>query len=898
MPDREDPVALARVEEPQAPPARQVPVPRAKLRVPITTDHPVRRERLLTALDSYTTDRRTPSPVTIVCGPPGAGKTTLLATWAARQTSATGAFRIAWVTLDEHDNDPSHLWSAIREALLLTGAWDRDDQLGALQPPGDDVRLDFPAALTAAFDDVSTPVCLILDSAQELHRPAVLRSIETVVRHTPDNLRLVVAGRTPPKLHLSRLRVEGRLREIGGSELAFTADEAEALLVNHGVRLAPADMGLLHERTEGWAVGLRLAAMSLAEQPDLIAMGTDFPANARSVADYLVEEVLDQQPDHIRRFLLSTSVCGSVNAELAVAMSQQENSGEILDRLERTNSLLVKLDRPGGWYRYHPILRDYLRAELARKQPGMRRHLHHAAAQWHREAGDALAALEHGIAVEHSELAGELIESFGLREILEGNAAQLYEMLKTVPDNVLARPLVALVTAAAALDTGDLPAVDRSLLRIDNSAQPLRTDRLRTLHAAVALHRSRFDGDPVRTLKAMSTTPVGDTGDVDIDLLALYNRSVAELWHGQHESAEDDLRRALELATRGQRDYAALQCRVHLAAVACARGEFARMDELATSAVEFARVRGWARNPCCTLAYVLLGLQAYQRLDHERAQSLAELAIGLRPARTHPTAALAAHCLHAIVAFDAAQDPHAVVRSMRDRWRRVVDGRVARSLIAYVAPTAQRMALQVGEQGWAVEIAEQVEAVLGDCGELDLLQAVLHSHRARTTAARKLLRPVLHGEVQSVVANTVIDAWLLEAVLVERAGDQHRAHEAITRALERAEPVSAIRPFLNAGRPVRDLMVEGAGRFGRLDRFASTALAALPAPSAASVDPLTGRESELLVELPSMRTTEEIADSMYVSVNTVKTHLRGIYRKLGVNQRRDAVTVARQRGLL
>jgi LuxR family maltose regulon positive regulatory protein len=179
-----------------------------------------------------------------------------------------------------------------------------------------------------------------------------------------------------------------------------------------------------------------------------------------------------------------------------------------------------------------------------------------------------------------------------------------------------------------------------------------------------------------------------------------------------------------------------------------------------------------------------------------------------------------------------------------------------------------------------------------------VLQAVLHSHHSRVNQARKLVEPLLSGDLPAVAAPTVVDAWLLEAVLVERTGDQRRAHEAVTRALAAAEPVGTIRPFVHAGKPVRELLARGAGRFGRLDRFATTTMTALPPAATTSAGVLTSRERDLLVELPSMRTTEEIANSLFVSVNTVKTHLRGIYRKLGVNQRRDAVLVARRLGLI
>jgi LuxR family maltose regulon positive regulatory protein len=208
------------------------------------------------------------------------------------------------------------------------------------------------------------------------------------------------------------------------------------------------------------------------------------------------------------------------------------------------------------------------------------------------------------------------------------------------------------------------------------------------------------------------------------------------------------------------------------------------------------------------------------------------------------------------------------------------------------------MALQVGEYTWAVDVFERAQSLLPPCGEHALLHAMLQAHKGRLSSARRLLAPVINAEVPAMVPLTTIDAWLLETHLADRSADDQRAHEALLQALALAEQQRAVRPFLEAGPALRSMLARQAGRFGRLERFAETVLGALPSPSSGPHDALTDREQALLVELPSMRTAEEIADTMFVSVNTVKTHLRGIYRKLGVNQRRDAITTARRHGLL
>jgi LuxR family maltose regulon positive regulatory protein len=294
----------------------------------------------------------------------------------------------------------------------------------------------------------------------------------------------------------------------------------------------------------------------------------------------------------------------------------------------------------------------------------------------------------------------------------------------------------------------------------------------------------------------------------------------------------------------------------------------------------------------------LLGARAYLRLDSEQAQQFSALASKLLVPATDPTIELLTQILRSVVTFDTTSDPHEIVAAMRRHWRRLRRRPVAPALVAYTSPTEQRMALRVGEYTWAVDVFERAQRLLPPCGEHALLHAVLQAHKGRLSSARRLLTPVVNAEVPAVVPLTTIDAWLLEASLADRSADDKRAHEALRQALALAEHQRVVRPFRDAGPQLRSMLARDAGRFGRLERFADIVLRALPRSSSGPHDALTDRELALLTELPSMRTAEEIADSMFVSVNTVKTHLRGIYRKLGVNQRRDAITAARRHGLL
>ncbi|SDW73455.1 LuxR family transcriptional regulator, maltose regulon positive regulatory protein [Amycolatopsis xylanica] len=873
------------------------PVATAKVRIPVTTTVTLTRQRLEAMLDTAVAGSETGSPVTVVRAPAGAGKTMLLATW-ARRRAAEGDVSVAWVSLDREDNDPALLWSAILRALQVSGAVERTGPLDGLTPPRGGSYAAFLAAVIAAFERLPRPVVLVLDGVHEVGSGNAIATLNLLLRHAPATVRVVLSARFPPPLILPRLKLEGRLREIGPDDLTFTMDEAGLLYSNQGIRLSETELGLLMERTEGWAAGLRLAAMSLADSARTADFVTEFTGDDRMVADYLLDEVVTRQPEEVERFMLSTCICRTFTQELAAALSKQENAGQILDRLERGGIVVVTWSQSTRWYRYHPLLRGYLRAELGRRRLTAQNQLHRTASRWFLDNGDPLRAIAHAIAAGGDDLVTRLIAKYGLEQIHKGESSRLRRLLDTVPPHVLDRPSVALVAAATALDLGDLSAADRRLRGINNAAHPLRTQRLRALHATVRLQRARMQGDLGSALATLETTRAGRTGVVDIDLLALVNRGAAHAWTGHHRAATADLQRAHQLATVERRDAVVLQCKAQLAAAAGAEGDLVQLGERAAAALDFAEARGWAMTSRSAYIHALQGLEAYQRLEDEQALKSASLATKLLARPADPTVELFVLTVDAMTSFDTANEPHEVAATLRGHWQRMGGKTLAPALVAYAAPMQQRMALRVGEYTWAYEVMERADALLVRSAERVLLRAMLHAHKGKVGAARRLLEPALSGRTRAISAPTLIDAWLLEAYLADRSGDGNRAHEALTQALGLAAPNQALRPFRDAGQSVRAMLAEGAGRFGRLEPFVAKVLTALPVKVPDPADGLTEREQALLAELPSMRTAEEIAHSLYVSVNTVKTHLRGIYRKLGVSQRRDAITVARQRGLL
>jgi len=836
--------------------------------------------------------------LTFLCAPAGSGKTTLLAE-DAQHRRRRGDTAVAWLSLDSGDNDIHLLWSGILAAIDISANWAAGSPVEDVSAPNRRFTPAFLSRFVDAVDRSPLPIHLVLDDAHELFDREALHSLDLLLRSLPSQLQVTMSARFAPALALPRLRLEGRVREIDSRQLGFTAAEATALLGAHGVQLSPEDMTVLLDRTEGWAAGLRLAAMSLAQAEDPAALFANFAVNDRAVADYLVGEVLVSLEEPIRQFLLDTSICKEITADLARELSGRADAGAVLDDLERSNSFIMRFGRRGGWYRYHPMLRDYLRAELARQDHDRLVRMHRTAAAWFAARNHTLTAIEHAGRTGDADLTATLVENFGLKHVLRGEGSRLRSVLAGAGNEVARRPGVALVAAANALEAGDVGEADSALVRMEPAAGELAASpRLRGLNEAIALHRACAAGNAAwaRDVLAHRSAPTGDT---DLDLLIMVNRGITGIWLGAIDDADTELRRALTIARTSGRNWVALQAMANLAVVASARMDTASAQSLAREAISFAAGHGWAQTPPCARAYLALGWAAYQRLDDATVTEARSAIRTLLDDSNDPGVGLAVETFTAITAFDGTENRHDLVAVLRQAWQREgIGAHGSPALIATSALVEQRMALQVGEPGWAGEVIERTARLLGGTGELHVLQAVGQAHRGRTESAVRLLAPVLSAEIACIVPVTRVEAWIWEARLADRAGEQARAHNAIVQALVIAAEHDLLRPFVAGGEEVHDLLARGAGRFGRLEAVAARVRAALPPNDHENLDLLTTRELELLVELPSLRTADEIAASLFVSVNTVKTHLRGIYRKLGVNSRREAIVLARRRGLL
>jgi LuxR family transcriptional regulator, maltose regulon positive regulatory protein len=805
------------------------------------------------------------------------------------------------MTLDARDDDAARLWTGIVAALRGTGRFGPGSRLHDLVAPPAAVLPSFVDRVLVEVERLDEELWLILDDLHELRGQVALASLEQFVHGAPAGLHVVLSSRRDPELGLARLRLDGRLHELRAADLAFTLDEVATCLTQRGLDLPPATIRTLHERTEGWVAGVRIAILALTSPGATVDLVDDFDGDDHAVADYLVTEVLARIPDDTRRFLLETGVCATLDVGLARHLTGREDAATLLARLERENAFTVRLGRGRDVYRYHELFRTFLRAELRRTDPGAARRLHGEAGRWLLDHGDPLHATEHLVAAGDVSALEVLVTGTGITAILDGRARELTSILERLAPAERTGRTVALVGAAAALAIEDGARADRWLdhVRADPAVPWSEADPItRALAATVGLWRAQGSTRLPAALARLEAEGGGEQGVGDHDLLALHQRGIARLALGRYEDAGADLRRVVDLARATGRGGLELAARSQLAAALGSAGRLLEMRATAEAAVALAERRGWGPSRAVVLAHLCIAWSAHLRGQDADARRLLSDSDGAIRRSVDPQVQLSARGVEALVGRDGPEGHRGAIRDYVDVLRRTAGSVAAPASVAAIVPTAVQVALDLGERSAARELVDVASGRLVDPGELALVRAVLAVDAGRTDAALRSLRPVVDGEERCHVVTTGVAALLLAAVLEAQRGNGPRSHDHLVRAIRTAAPIGLLHPFV-VQRGVRALLVAGLGRFGQLEAFVAELLAHAPSGEAPSdIERLTAAEAGILAELPSMLSVADIAASRGVSVNTVKTHVRAIYRKLGVDNRRGAVTAARRRGLL
>src|SRR5215468_8876153 len=836
--------------------------------------------------------------VSVVSAPPGSGKTVLLRSWIS-QSGVAG--RAAWVPAGRGERDPQRFWLAVLAALRQTAAGSALVRAVTAAPDLDGWAI--TERLLADLAPLDDRVWLVVDDVHELG-PEALAQLELLILRAPAGLRFVLAGRRDVRLGLHRLRLEGELAEIREPDLRFTMTEAAELLDAAGVDLP--EVAPLVERTEGWAAGLRLAALALAGHDDPGRLAAEFSGTERTVAEYLLAEVLDRQGESVRRLLLRTSILDRVNGELASLLTGDSGGERILQDLEAANAFVVALDAGRSWFRYHNLFADLLLLELRRTEPDQVAGLHRAAARWLAGHGYPVEAIGHAQAAQDWELAARVLAGHWPGLYLDGQAAVIHELLAGFPaEQLVADAELAAVAAGDELARGSLEAAERYLARAERAPTlPGRQGQARLLVGIARLLLARQRGDRLvaaeeaQRLHATAEAPQATRPGLGEELraLALISLGSIELWVARVVEAERNLEQGVALARRIGRPYLEFTGLAYQAVIECFRS-YALAVERGRQAVELAEQHGWTDEPAAGLASVIVGGVLTWQGRLEEAETWIQRTERTLRAEAEPAVGLAIHHARGELEFARGRDADALAafqaadRLAGRRAEPNVMVHASRSLLV-------RTLVRLGES----ERAEQILAALGeqdrDGAEIRIGVATLRLAQDDPHAAIAALAPVLDGSAP-VVPAWLAQAFLLGAIARDALGDSPAAASALERALDLAEPDGMLTLFLL--HPVPGLLQRQARRRTAHPALIAAILSLLAGRKLAPpppLEPLSDSEIRVLRYLPTNLTGPEIAAELYVSHNTVRTHITHLYAKLGTHTRAEAVARARALGLL
>jgi LuxR family transcriptional regulator, maltose regulon positive regulatory protein len=862
----------------------------------------VSRRRLLATLDGA-------ARVIQISAPPGSGKTSLLRCWVGEAGLADS---VAWVAVDGEERDPQRFWVSVVGALRGTVPGKALVQAVTAAPDLDGWVI--AERLLRDLAPLADRVWLVVDDVDGLGTDQAHRQLELLVMRAPRQLRFVLASRHDVRLGLHRLRLEGELTEIRADDLRFSLAEARELFRAARLELSDAAVMRLHERTEGWAAGLRLAALSLSGHTDPERFAAEFAGSERTVAEYLVAEVLERHSETVRRLLLRTSLLDRVNGELADVLTGGSGGEGILQELEAANAFVVSLDAARSWFRYHPLFADLLQLQLRRTEPEKVAALHRVAAEWYAGHGYQVEAIRQAQGAQDWGLAARLLADAwpGLR--LGGQTATVHELLAGFPPEARAADAeLAAVAAADELAQGSLAVAERYLelaARGSASAPTGRRGQLQVLLGVVGLLLARQRGDllavaeEAQRLRATAEAPDAARPRLGEDLraLALVSLGIAELWAARFEEAGQHLEDGVALARRIGRPYLELSGLAHQGVAEFVRS-FGRAAERTRQAVELAEQHGWTDEAVVGIACVVRGSVLVWQMRLEEAEGWIQRAERTARAEAEPAGAVLVHYVRGLLEMARGRDGDALA-AFRAAER--VAGQLAGP--HFLTPLMQAWLLEALVRLGETERVEQALAGLGEeeweRGEVRIAKAVLRLAQHDPDAAVAALAPVLDRSAKVIFSGLRVQSFLLEAIARDALGHADAAERALERALDLAEPDGLLLPLLL--QPAPTLLERHARHRTEHVSLIREILGLLggrrpqsrPGGPQPLLEPLTHSELRVLRYLPTNLSAQEIADELYLSANTVKTHMRTMYTKLGVHRRREAVARARTLSVL
>ncbi|MBA2697058.1 MAG: helix-turn-helix transcriptional regulator, partial [Actinobacteria bacterium] len=885
-------------------------------------------------------DRGSASKLMLVSAPAGFGKTTLLAEWlAAGPAAPTDERSAAWLSLDRGDNDPASFWTYVVAALRTVEPGIGASTVALLQerqpPPIETV-------LTTLLNDlaaITSDIVLVLDDYHVVDAQDVQDGMAFLLDHLPPHMHLVIASRADPVLPLARLRARGELVETRAADLRFQPDEAAAYLNGMmGLQLTAQDVTALEGRTEGWIAALQLAALSMQGRADVAGFIAGFAGDDRYVVDYLVEEVVQRQPDRVQAFLLQTSILSRLSGPLCDAVTGQSGGKAMLEALDRGNHFLVPLDNSRRWYRYHQLFADVLHARLLDEQPDQVPDLHRRASAWYEQHGECTVAIGHALAGEDFERAADLVELAIPAMQRSRQEATIRGWIEVLPDELVrVRPVLGIGVVGALMSSGEFEGIEGRLrdaewwldttsdagqgphgppaemVVVDHEELPRLPGMIEVYRAALALARGDLPGTVTHARRALDLLAeddhLGRGAAAALLGLAAWTTGDLEAAHRSYADCMASMQRAGHLSD-------VLGCAITLADIRIVQGRMGEAMRTYEQALRLAPAQGGS---------VLRGTVLRGTGDMHVGMSAIHRERGdLDAARQH-------------LLWSEEHGEHTGLPQNRYRWRvamarvREAEGDLPGALdlldeaerryvgdfspnVRPVAASTARVWVAQGRLaealGWARQQGLSVEDDLSYLHEFEhvtLARVLLVRHPVARALdeATELLERLLRAAEDGGRTGSVIEILVLQALAQQLRGDVPAALVPLERALELAEPEGYVRRFVDEGSPMAVLLVSAAER-GIAPSYVQRLLAAFakpepeisPTADQGLVEPLSGRELDVLRLLGSDLGGPEIARELIVALNTVRTHTKSIYAKLGVNNRRAAVRRAEELGLL
>lgn len=896
--------------------------------VPLLRDDVVRRTRLFSLLN-----KAIELPITTVTAPTGWGKTHLLASWVRSPYCRSS---VGWLTVDRRFVDSTGFWSAVMT------------RIAPVLPPGA-VRSAYEDLVFPLFEVLKAldrPFILVLDDVQWLDNSSVEAELTWLLGHLPAQVHVVLSGTYLPQISAGRLRIEGKLQALTAKELAFDLTETAQFFMTSGLDLPAAAIKRLQTRTEGWSAGLRLAALALRDAESIDKFLDEFAGDDTGVADYLTAEVLNRLPEDIHEFLLRTSVRETLTAGLANALTGGADSDEKLRWLAQHNLFVHADARHKGWYRYHDMFVELLRSQLVQRGEPQLASLHCIASAWFLEHGMAVEACRHAFLAENWGDAERLVLDNWLALYLDGQLETIQNLVHRLPERIrdanAELRFVEIATTLALGGGGAVGAVDASLsgAALDAAiatrrvpgrilaasedsperhplAEPPPVNPDATVPGLVVnLERGRLSGD----LRAVATAAhglsviankhddLGVTTANDIRALAMQQLGITEYWVGRRTEAEAHLREALSAARATGRAYVELSCLSQLVGVLTSEHQLTEALDIADEAVRLALSRGWElTGSAADLWRARSWLLCLRGRRDEAEQNLTAASTAVR--RQDIAVRTTIHLIDGLMRTVWGDKREALAAI--DAAARIADRMPARYLFDdYLVGEQARLALAVGDKARARTVLRAYPANPGGPILLAVAHAELLAREGNINPAIALLEhTVEHG---FGLYDELLQAMILQAQLRDhRCPGGQDALDVLAEAVELATPEEYILPFLRFGNQIDRLLRAMRGLGARQMAFVGRVRAELiqmrrtKADLAVDVigkdllpDPLTKREFQILRAIAEPGSLPDLAGRLFISPNTLKFHLRGVYRKLGVSGRHEAVIKGRTIGLL